>query len=845
MKYSILFLGFSLMQLFPPVVINPKDGVSNNLQIVLPAKMEAQTSAPTDFFESNADGDWDAPSSWKSSSVSNSGPWTIPATSVPTNNAQGIVIKHAIKISAGTQQTAKLLVIANGGTLIQTSTGDLSLYDEGTSATDFLIQNGGVYELHGLQPIYVNNPVVIIENGGIARANSNASGESDDFARQTNVYFNTGAVMEWKTSQPFQTGNMTYFPNATINDHAIFRITSTPSGAFGSNTSTTFNGKFEVASGYTFTFWNKGDKIFRDGLGGDGTLVRGTDNARPCGAFKITGTNAVIDGNLNLQLGKNNFNSNALEITNGAFVTVSDPNIHIGTISNPGGTLLMEGTLNISSGINMDIQYGNIILNGNMASSSSGAFLAGTSPGNTIKIIVGGSNGSAGVLKFKSGYDFIDSFTMNRTGTSTPRIILGTSLTANEFVLISGKIVTGNNLISWNNAGPTSQGNKDSYFATCTVTNDTDEKGTPLSFALPFSGDVGLRILNVNNEFPIYFPAGPNLESFNKVFLQNESTLSNNPFTVSIAIGDIGNTPLPRVNRIWYIHESLPGTSSADMRLYFTKHTITSGFPVDQDEVEFGFDYDDCHLIQETYANQFIHNANGADIMQYASAPDLSEIYARYSRGISYGLDGDNNGIDTFSRFSIVNAQGIVLPVKMTAFNVYEKNLTAHLSWKIFNENQIKNYVIESSVDGKKFTKIGIIYPQRIFSQEKNYHFMDSFPFSGENFYRIKMTSENNMFHFSEIKKILIRLPETFADIFPNPISSKLPDIRVRFHQMVSGNLEVSLYNIEGIIVDTKHRCLKNSFVESFQLKSSLIPGIYFLKIKMGDAIQIKQLLIH
>ncbi len=161
-------------------------------------------TAPTDFFESNADGNWDAVTSWKSSSVSSSGPWTIPATSAPSNSAQGIVIKNSITLQAGSNQTASLLAIASGGTLIHTSTGILTLSDDGTSATDFLIQNGGVYELHGRQPLYLNGPTLVIENGGIVRAKSN-SGESDDFARQNNVYFQTGAVMEWNTSQPFET----------------------------------------------------------------------------------------------------------------------------------------------------------------------------------------------------------------------------------------------------------------------------------------------------------------------------------------------------------------------------------------------------------------------------------------------------------------------------------------------------------------------------------------------------------------------------------------------------------------------------------------------------------------
>ncbi|MEO8117075.1 MAG: hypothetical protein ABI653_05445, partial [Bacteroidota bacterium] len=108
---------------------------------------QLRLTAPTDFFESNADGNWAAPASWKSSSVSSSGPWTIPATSAPSNNAQGIVIKN--KITIATNESASLLVIAAGGTLVHNYSKVLTLSDDGSASPDMLLQNGGVYEIYG------------------------------------------------------------------------------------------------------------------------------------------------------------------------------------------------------------------------------------------------------------------------------------------------------------------------------------------------------------------------------------------------------------------------------------------------------------------------------------------------------------------------------------------------------------------------------------------------------------------------------------------------------------------------------------------------------------------------
>lgn len=797
-------------------------------------------TAPTDFFESNADGNWNNVASWKSSSISSSGPWTIPATSIPTSSAQGIVIKHNITILSTDNLTSALLVIANNGTLIHNNNGSLSLFDDGSSATDFLIQSGGVYELHGTQPVYLNGPTVQIENGGIARADANVNGESDNFPRQNNVFFQSGAIMQWNTSQQFQTGNVTYFPNATSGDYSIFRITSSPSSAFGSNSSTTFNGKFEVATGITFTFKSSGEKIFRDGLGGNGNLIHRND----CGAFKITGTNAVIDGNLNLQLRNNPLSANELEITNGSIVTVTNPNVQVGTASNPGSTFLIDGILNVSSGNSIDISNGNLILNGKIDASSLGTFSAGSSFVNSVNIDIGGNNSTAGILKFSPGFNFIDSFTINRTGSSTPRIELGSDLNANEFIFTAGKIITGNHLITWNNSGATNAGNASSYFATCTVTDESDEKGTPLSFTLPYPGNIGVRILNVNNNLSIYFPVGPNLISYNKIFVQNGSTLSNNPFTVSVSIGDIGNTPLPRVNRIWYINEASPGTSTADMRLYFTKHSNTSGFPVTQDEVEFGFDYDDCHLIQETYVNQFIHNSNGADVMQHAGAADQSEIYAKYTRGVSFGLDGDQNGIDTFSRFSIVNAQGIILPITILDFTVLRKNNMVEVSWKCFDEKNILAYEIEKSSDGKNFTTISKVYSTNTNLNESYYIFTDRFPLAGKNFYRLKIDESNDVIAFSEIKEIWMEKNKNDIDIFPNPLPSNSSEIHIKNQHLPSGNYEFILMDITGKIFLEKELTFNNGMNIILKINKKLLPGLYFIKIRDKNNIRTKSLIV-
>lgn len=836
-----LFAGslvlFFLYLIYPPLsFINRATALHKTTETILvPEKTEIieyeQTTAPTDYFESNANGNWNDVTSWKSSSVSSSGPWTIPATSIPSGTARGIVILHTITLNSN--ESATLLTIDSGGRLIHTNGAVFTLMDDGTATADFIIANNGLYELHATQPVYATGSTVEVMNGGFVRARTNSpGGESDDFPRENDVHFQTGAVMEWNTSQPFQTSNVVYFPTATSTDHPVFRITATPSSALGSNNPTTFNGKFEVAAGLTFTFHNRGDKIFRDGLGGDGTLIHRSDTTRPCGSFVITGDAAVIDGNLNLVL-RDVPDVDELEIASGAFVTVSCPNIHVGNAAKPGSNLLINGTISIAAGVSIDLENGNLELNGNIDASSTGTFKAGNELTDTVDVIIGGSNGNAGVLSFEPTANFVDTFIMDRTGTATPRIIMGSDMTANVFELISGKIVTGQHLISWNNAGDAVTGNASSYFATCTVTDAADEIGTPLTFSFPYDGSIGFRIMHVNNDLNIYFPVGPNLVRANKVFLKNGSTLDNNPFTISVAIGDIGNTPLPRVNRIWYIHEASPGTSSADMRLYFTKFSNTSGFPLTEDEVEFGFDYGDCHLIQETYVNQFINNSNGADIMNHVGAPDSSEIYAQYTRGISYGLDGDNNGIDSFTRFSIVNAQGIILPVHTLLLQAEKNGPFVQLSWKALPEADFRDFVIERSVDGKNFYTIDIQGIPNNTGSGGLYFFTDSIPMPGVNFYRIKGNTISSSIIYSGIKYVYIEKEKPVLKVFPNPLPPGMEAVNIELNNIDPGLYQVYIMDLVGnIVLRESVECIHATLAKQIRLRMQLAKGIYFLQVQ-------------
>lgn len=317
--------------------------LAGTVRIVNGSTITVNTGAPasTDWFRSVQSGNWSSFTTWESSP---DGTTWFSATQTPTNAAHSIEIQNGHTVNISSAQTAKLLTIDAGGILTHAAGFGLTITDDGTSATDFAIN--GRYELNGTMPTYSGTAEkVVVANGGEVRANDNTppNSTSDDFARDVHVYFNTGSLFSWYYAgvSTFSTTGFTYFPNATATDKAIFRVCVNVAGTVGGGSTTVFNGKFEVASGVTVTFQNAGMKIFRDGLGGAGTLI----HSNTCGRFQITSATAVIDGSVTVDIADSTaVGNNDLEIPSGANVTMSGTaKVNIGKTPNTSASMKVDG----------------------------------------------------------------------------------------------------------------------------------------------------------------------------------------------------------------------------------------------------------------------------------------------------------------------------------------------------------------------------------------------------------------------------------------------------------------------------------------------------------------------
>lgn len=484
-------------------------------------------------------------------------------------------------------------------------------------------------------------------------------------------------------------------------------------------------------------------------------------------------------------------------------------------------TLQSPGTINMDNGGNLD-------LSGNWANYDAAAFSEGVS---TINFVGSGTQTITNTTQ-----EVFYNLSVNKP---SGVLSMNNSMSvANNLTLTKGIITTGNNLLTWNNTGTLTQPAvyNSSYICLCNASGNTTT-----TFTVPFTGAVGFKIKNVGAN--TWFPVGADLNTPNRVWLDNTGTTDD--ITVTIQKGDIGGTTGKRVNRIWYLHQadSVNKVISANMRLYFTKQTNT-GFLNSQDEIEDGFNYGDTRLISKNYGDpNYTYVSQTTDIRNITAIAIPSETYAQYSIGVSANLNNVKNGVTALTRFSISNISEYVLPAIITNVKAWQLQQMVHIEFTAISQTNIAFYEIEKSANGILFTAINKIYPLVNGSIAQEYTGTDAQPFTGNNYYRIKITDKDNSVQYSQVLLVNTGAVKGIR-IFPNPLIQST--INIQLSGIEKGVYHVKLYQVNGKPVwqqTIQHQSNANASY-TIPFGSALPKGIYLLHIS-GNHLQWQQKLMH
>lgn len=180
----------------------------------------------------------------------------------------------------------------------------------------------------------------------------------------------------------------------------------------------------------------------------------------------------------------------------------------------------------------------------------------------------------------------------------------------------------------------------------------------------------------------------------------------------------------------------------------------------------------------------------------------------------------------------------VTLPIELIFFSAeLNNNRTVRLEWETATEKNNDYFTIERSRDGVEWTVLSTVDGAGNSSIPMEYYAVDSSPFSGTSYYRLKQTDYDGNFEYFNVQSVELDSDQNRKiDIYPNPTMNQV---------IVEGdsyNLEViSIYNNLGQLMNGY---LKISKVSQSKIKidlSQLEGGVYILETRNSSHKIIKE----
>jgi hypothetical protein len=180
------------------------------------------------------------------------------------------------------------------------------------------------------------------------------------------------------------------------------------------------------------------------------------------------------------------------------------------------------------------------------------------------------------------------------------------------------------------------------------------------------------------------------------------------------------------------------------------------------------------------------------------------------------------------NRFRIVFKTAVVLPVKFVSVTAAQKDENIQVDWKVENEQAVKQYDVEKSVDGVSYKKAYTVAAAN--NGAGSYDWPDEQANPGDNYYRIRMEEQSGKVTYSNVVKVSIPLGKPSIGIYPNPITDGI--IHLQLVNQPKGRYGLRLLNPLGQTIIAKQvEHAGGNATENIKWDYNLAHGVYQLQV--------------
>lgn len=171
-----------------------------------------------------------------------------------------------------------------------------------------------------------------------------------------------------------------------------------------------------------------------------------------------------------------------------------------------------------------------------------------------------------------------------------------------------------------------------------------------------------------------------------------------------------------------------------------------------------------------------------------------------------------------------------LLASSVSNFIVSKKDNQIQLNWSAVNQEQVHEYIIEYSTDGKTFTPEASIEGSKQNSGQYNFsHPLSSTAAGGYVYFRVKQVDENGKISYSAVRTVSLNSKAAIKlTTYPNPATE---GFNLSFDRLINGNFNVDLVSAAGQVVYSSRSRMNNANVLNVKWTEKPAPGIYFARV--------------
>ncbi len=223
---------------------------------------------------------------------------------------------------------------------------------------------------------------------------------------------------------------------------------------------------------------------------------------------------------------------------------------------------------------------------------------------------------------------------------------------------------------------------------------------------------------------------------------------------------------------------------------------------------------------------------------------DIAPITGTLS-GSLFTVSGVNLNNGDYITVGTINASDTPLPVELLSFDLSREDNFIISKWRTATETNNDFFTVERSHDGVTWEAIDTVKGSGNSLIERTYTSIDTDPYNGRSYYRIRQTDFDEKFTYSPVRSISIELPQRTLSFFPNPNLGKT--FYMKSTIPINTESSVQIYDASAkrkySIKPKQSRRGPDTYL--LEVPEKLPPGMYFMSLKSAESVETRKVIVR